>query len=111
MKKEEILAKSRSENKEKDLFERDVQIKAGNVGACTATVLATIFFVVQILVGRGMNYGLYAILFSVLATGYIVKSINMKRRREIVFAVILTVVTLLFSAAHIYTLITTSVIL
>jgi len=109
-KKEEILAKSRNENKDKDLFEREVQVKAGNYGACTAVILATIFFATQIFVGGGLNYGLYAILFSVLATGYIVKSICLKRRREIVCAILHTAVTLAFSFAHLYTLITTSTI-
>jgi len=110
-KKEEILAKSRNENKDKDLFEREIQVKAGNIGACTAAILATVFFVTQILTGGGMNYSLYAILFSIPATGYIIKAIHMKRRREIVCAAIHTIVTLIFSFAHIYTLISASPIL
>lgn len=109
--REEILAKSRDENKDKDLFEREVQVRAGNIGACVATLLATLFFVVQILVGAGMNYGLYAILFSVPATRYIVKSINMRCKRDIAYAIIWTVAALIFSLAHIYGLITSSTIL
>lgn len=109
--REEILAKSRNENKDKDLYEKEVQVKAGNIGACTAAILATFFFVVQILVGGGMNYGLYAIVFSVPATGYIVKSLNMKHKRDIVFAIIWTVAALMFSVVHIYGLIASSTIL
>jgi hypothetical protein len=41
--KEEILSKSRKENKDKDLFKLEVQIIAGNVGSITAIILATIF--------------------------------------------------------------------
>jgi len=110
-KKEEILAKSRNENKNMDLYEKEIQTKAGNIAACVAAVLATIFFVVQILMGEGQNYGFYAVVFSVPATGYIVKSVQMRRKNDITFAVIYIILTLTFSFAHISNLITSSTIL
>ncbi|MDD2427586.1 MAG: DUF6442 family protein, partial [Eubacteriales bacterium] len=63
MNKEEILAKSRAENKNQDVFAKEVSRIGGNVAAAVAAILATIFFVIQILVGSGTNYGLYAIVF------------------------------------------------
>ncbi|MEN6410719.1 MAG: DUF6442 family protein [Anaerolineaceae bacterium] len=111
MKKEEILEKSREENKNQDVFEKEVMRDAGNIGAVVAVILATIFFVIQILLGEGMNYGLYAIVFSVTATGFIFKSIRMKRKHEIVVAVIYTIAVLGFSAAHICNLFAASTIL
>lgn len=111
MNKEDILAKSREENKQRDLFEQEVLVKAGNAGAIAAAILATIFVIVQLIVGSGMSYGMYAIVFSVPAAGFIVKSIQMKRRREIVLAVIWTIGALVFSIAHIYQLIAASAIL
>lgn len=111
MNKDEILAKSRSENKDRDVFEKEVLKEAGNAGAIVAAILCTVFFVIQILVGEGTNYGLYAIFFSVFAAGFTVKAIRMKRKHEIVFAAIYTAAALLFSFAHIYGLITASVIL
>ena len=109
--REEILARSRSENKGKDLFEMEVQAKAGIWGACAAAVLAALFFTVQIVVGGGTNFGLFAIVFSTNAIGYTIKAIRMKRKNDITFATIHTIATLLFSIVHIYELISSSTIL
>jgi hypothetical protein len=111
MNKDEILAKSREENKNQDIFEKEVLRDAGGIEAIAAAVLATIFFIIQIFVGEGMNYGLYAVVFSIPTTGFIVKSIRMKRKHEIWTAIIYTLLTLALSAAHIYNLITSAKIL
>lgn len=111
MNKEEILEKSRKENKIQDIFEKEILQQGGNVGAMTAAILATAFFVIQIFVGKGMNYGLYAVIFSIPSAGFIVKAIRLKRRHEIIVAVIYIIATLMFSVAHIYNLITTSAVL
>lgn len=107
MNKDEILSKSRKENKNKDLFAIDVQTKAASVGSTTAILLATIFFVTQILIGDGWDFGLYAIMFSVSAASYIYKAIRMKRKRDIVLSIIFTFATLILSIIHIYILLTT----
>jgi hypothetical protein len=111
MNKEEVLEISRRENKNRDVYEKEVLKEGGNIGAIIAVIMATIFFVIQIAVGGGMNYGLYAVVFSVPATGFVVKAIRLKRRHEIVIAVIYTLCVLLFSFTHIYQLISTSTIL
>lgn len=109
--KEEILAKSRNENKNKDLFEKEASINAGNIAACTAAILAAIFCAVQIFVGGGMNHSLISIIFSIPATGYLIKSLRMKRKSGVVIAIICAVAALIFLIAHLYELITTSTIL
>lgn len=111
MKKDEILAKSRKENKDQDLFEKDVSQKGGNAGALVAMILATIFYVVQIFLGGGTNYGLYAVVFSVPTTGYLVKAMRMKKKKDIILAIIYILATLFFSIIHINHLITTSKII
>lgn len=111
MNKEEILKRSRTENKNQDVYEKEVTRDAANYGACAAGILATIFFIVQIFVGGGMNYGLYAVVFAIPAAGFIYKAIRLRRRHEILVAIVYTVATLMFSAAHLYNLITSSAIL
>lgn len=111
MNKAEILAKSRKENKNQDFYEKEVLKLGGYVGAVAAIILATIFFIVQIVVGEGMHYGLYAIVFSVLGAGFVVKALNLKRRHEIIVAILYIIATLLLSVAHIYNLINASTIL
>lgn len=111
MNKEEILKKSRMENKNKDIYEMEVVKAGGTAGAVAAAILATVFFSVQIFVGGGTNYGLYAIAFIIPAAGFTVKAIKLKRRHEILVAVLYWIAVAGFSAAHIYQLIAASTIL
>lgn len=106
----EILEKSRLENKNKDLYEQEVIKEGGNTGAVVAGVLATIFFIIQILVGKGINYSLYAVIFCISATGFTVKAYKLKRKHEIIVAILYWIIVILFSVAHIYNLISTSTV-
>lgn len=109
MRKEEILKKSRRENKNQDLYEKQVMAAGGNAGA-VAAALATVFFVAQILTGGGMNYGLYAVVFTIPAARFTVKAIKLRRKHEIALAALYWLGVVLFSAAHLYQLITISAI-
>lgn len=104
--RDDILSKSRKENKDKDLFKNEVQIQAGNIGSLTAILLATFFFVTQVLTGEGFDFGLYAIIISISAAGFIFKAIRMKYKRDIILATVYTVATLILSVAHIIQLTT-----
>lgn len=108
MNKEEILKKSRSENKNQDIYGKEIQRDGGSAGAFTATILASIFFVIQILSGGGMNYGLYAIVFSITATSSAIRAFRMKRRSDILIAIVYVMLVLILSAVHIFNVISTS---
>lgn len=111
MNKEEILAKSRKENKDQDIFEKEVLKEAGNAGAVSASILCLIFFCIQIFTGGGINYGLWAVIFSIQAGVFSVKAVKLKRKHEIALAVMYCAVTALMAAGHIYNLVTASKIL
>lgn len=111
MNKDEILAKSRKENKNQDIYEREVLKASGYLSAVTAACIAGIFYIVQILLGKGQNYGLFAVVFSISATSFIVKAIRFKRRKDIGLAVAYSMITLMFSIVHIAQLFMTSTIL
>lgn len=111
MNKEEILEKSRAENKNKDIYEQEVLRQAGNIAAVVMLALATVFFVVQIFVGGGMNWGLWALVFSGCMTTFWVKYIRLRRRHELVMAILYTIITVSLSVGYIYDLIASSVIL
>ena len=55
MNKDEILERSRRENKNQDIYEKEVIIKGNRYACIAAAILATIFFVIQIFVGGGIN--------------------------------------------------------
>ena len=100
MNKEEILEKSRQENKGQDVYEQEIIQKGASYAILVATALATVFFIAQILLGGGQNYGLYAILGAVMATQFIVKAKYLKRKHEIVVAVMYSLLTVLCIVAH-----------
>ena len=108
MNKEEILELSRKENKNQNIFEKEV-LALGNTYACIcAGILATIFFVIQIFTGGGLHYGLYAIVFSMPMAGFWVKYIKMHRKHELFVAIGYTVCVAFLSVAYIYSLIQSS---
>lgn len=82
MQKEEILERSRRENKSRDSYEKQVVVACGNAGV-----------------------------FIIPATGFTVKAIKLRRRHEIAVAALCWAGVVLFSAAHLYQLITASTIL
>lgn len=64
MNKEEILEKSRRENSQKDPYEMEINLKASQIGTICALILCFMLFVVQILAGGGMNYGLWGVIMA-----------------------------------------------
>ncbi|MCI6401373.1 MAG: DUF6442 family protein [Oscillospiraceae bacterium] len=111
MNKDEILAKSRAENKNKDVYEQEVLKQASKSAVIVQLVLAAIFFVTQIFVGEGINWGLWALVFSADMTIFWVKYIKLRRKRELVMAIIYTIFVSVMSGYHIYNLIVSSTIL
>ena len=109
--KEEILERSRKENKNQDIYEKEVIIQGNRYACIAAGVLATLFFVIQIFTGGGMNYGLYAVVFSMPMAGFWVKYIKLHKKHELFVAVCYTILVLLLSAAYIYGLVAASRIL
>ena len=111
MNKDEILAKSRAENKNKDVYEQEVLKQASQSAVVVQMALATIFFVMQIFAGGGTNWGLWAIVLSANMTIYWVKYIKCHRMFDLVMAIIYTILVSAMSGCHIYDLIVSSTIL
>lgn len=111
MKKEEILEKSRKENKNQDVYEKEVIIKGNRYACIAAVIVATILFVVQILVGGGMNYGIYAVVCSIPMASRWTRYAKLRKKEDLFSAVCFTIAVLSFSAVHIYRLIATAGVL
>lgn len=111
MNKDEILAKSRAENKNKDVYEQEVLKQASRSAVVVQMVLATIFFVTQIFVDKGINWGLWALVFSTSMTINWVKYIKLRHRQELITAIVYTVFVSVMSGYYIYNLITSSITL
>lgn len=111
MNKDEILAKSRAENKNKDVYEQEVLKQASRSAVVVQMALATIFFVTQILVDKGINWGLWALVFSTSMTINWVQYIKLRHRQELITAIVYTVFVSVMSVYYIYNLITSSITL
>lgn len=109
MNKEEILAMSRKENKDKDIYEQEVLKQASKSAVVVQMVFATLFFVTQVLTGGGINWGLWAIVFSANMTINWVKYIKLHRESELVIAVAYTLLVSIMSGYYIYDLIISSI--
>ena len=83
MKKEEILETSRNENKKRDEYEIRVDNKATTYAALAMLVLTSVFFIYEIVTGKGQNYSLYSILaiFNTIVYGY--KGIKLEKNRKL----------------------------
>ncbi len=111
MDKEEVLAKSRAENKNKDVYEQEVLKQASKSAVRVQLILGAIFFVTQIFVGEGINWGIYALVYSANMTTFWVKYIKLHCKHELVWAIVYTILVLVMSGYHIYNLIASSTIL
>lgn len=110
MNRDEILSKSRAENKNKDVYMQELVKQASQSAVVVQMILATIFFVTQILVGKGTNWGLWAIVLSANMTIYWVKFAKLRRGFELAMAVVYTILVSVMSGYHIYNLIASSTI-
>lgn len=111
MNKEEILEKSRAENKNKDIYEQEVIKKSGTYAVVIMMILATIFVAVQIFVGGGMNWGIWALVFSANMATFWVKYVKLRRKHELVMAIAYTILVTVMSVYYICNLISSSLIL
>lgn len=111
MDKNEILAKSRAENKNRDVYEQEVLKQASSGAVIVQMILAAIFFVAQIFVGGGINWGLWTLVFSTNMTTFWVKYIKLHRKHELVAAIAYTILVSIMSGYYIYDLIASSTIL
>lgn len=108
MNKDDILEKSREENRNRDLYTESVYLSASTVSSFVALFLTTVFFVLNALINDIFNWGLYAIVVSFGATTFTVRAIHMKCKRDIIFAIIYSGATLVLTVIYIYQLIAMS---
>ena len=111
MDKEEVLARSRAENGNQDVYAQEVLKKASRCALSVQVILASVFFITQILAGGGINYGLWAMVISSSATISWIKYKYLHSKLELASAIINTIALLLLTVIQIYDLIASSTIL
>lgn len=86
MNKNEILEKSRNENKKTDPYEMEVIRKGNEYGMAAGYVLCAILFIAQYLTGTGLNYGLFTMLLTVNAVSALYNALKLKEKKYVLIA-------------------------
>lgn len=83
MKKEEILEVSRRENKKKDMYMCEVDYKACRAGAIAMSILAFIFYLYELISGKGSNPAIYSLITMFCSILYGYKSIYITKNKKL----------------------------
>lgn len=95
MNKDEILAKSRKENKNKDLAEMEVMYQAGSHASRVGALVCCLISLLSSTVAHAMLYSPWIIYFSILTTQWFVRFVKMKRKSDLVLAILFFSLTIL----------------
>ncbi len=105
MNREEILQKSREENKGMDVAEMEASRHDTAWAAVIAIVVATALYMVELIVRDNTNPALYVVILGIGATMVTRKALRKKDRTTIICAVLTAVSLVMFLAAFIIKLV------
>jgi hypothetical protein len=88
MKKEEILEKSRNENKGSDELELSVLASSGKLAAQIGMLVCCLVAVLQVIFKNTINFESWMIYFSILGTMFTMKYLKLRRRHELLLAIL-----------------------
>jgi len=101
MNKEEILEKSRSENKGKDIVEEEIIRKGFLVCWLVSLIAASVVAMVEGIVLGKQNSGIFFSLMSGLSVFFVFKYIKLRRKHELFIAVMYGIAAICFLIAWI----------
>lgn len=83
MNKEEILEKSKEENKNKDMYAIAVEAKGATIAGISVIILTGIYYIYEIISEKRENPALYSIItvYNAILFGY--KAIKIKKQRKL----------------------------
>ena len=87
MDKEEILQKSRNENKNRDEMERSTYEKAGKTACAVGGFVCMIIILLEAIFTKQVNCGTWAVYLSMTGTMLLVKYFQLKKKHELIFGV------------------------
>ena len=95
MNRDEILKASRKENKNKDLAEIEVMLRAGSHAGRVGALACCLISLLSSMLARIMLYSPWIIYFSIVATQWFVRFIGMKRKSDLAVAILFMCLTVL----------------
>ena len=109
MNREEILKASRKENKNKDLAEMEVMYQAGSHASRVGALVCCLISLLSSLLAHIMLYSPWIIYFSMIATQWLVRFIKMKRKSDLVVAILFLSLAILALIGLVYRLLEVTV--
>ena len=95
MNRDEILKASRKENKNKDLAEIEVMLRAGSHAGRVGALACCLISLLSSMLAHIMLYSPWIIYFSIVATQWFVRFIGMKRKSDLAVAILFMCLTVL----------------
>jgi hypothetical protein len=104
MNKEEILKRSRQENKNKDLAELELQKNAYAIACGIMSMLASVFMLIEVLQDKGLNLSYFALILSVYASVSWYKYAAKKQRDDLLLSLLYTFAAALCTLSYLLSL-------
>jgi hypothetical protein len=102
MNKEEILKRSRQENKNKDLAELELTKNAYAIACGIMSILASIFMLMEVLQDKGLNLSYFALILSVYASVSWYKYAEKKQRNDLLLSLLYTFAAALCTLSYLF---------
>ena len=96
MDKDEILERSRKENKDMDLVEDEALAQASKIAVSAGCGVSGLLTIIQSVFQNRIDFGLWTVMFSVLATTMLVKYTKMRKRHELMLGLLFLVLAIFF---------------
>lgn len=96
MNKEEILERSRKENKNKDIIELDAIRGGCRVAYLVGPIACIVLCFMQMAIKHTINWGCWAINFSILDTVFLVKYVKLRKKHELIMTIFYFVLCIFF---------------
>lgn len=87
MEKDDILAISRKENRNRDLAELETALQAGSVAARVGAGMCCLISVLVVWAAGTVPYSPWIIYFSILGTRYLVKYLKTKKKTDLMITI------------------------
>lgn len=88
MDREEILKKSREENKDRDLVELEVLHRANNIALSVSMLTCALVSVLHAIFQDSPDYAVWIVQFGILSTVMLVKFTKLRRRHELLLGLL-----------------------
>ena len=88
MDREEILARSREENKKQDEMERDALAKAGQRACAVGGIVCALIILLEAVFSDHVSMSVWAVYLSMTGTMLLVKYLRLKKKHELIFGAV-----------------------